>query len=114
MALASEIKLAFTENSVGVSGGCNVHSGQYAIADNGVINFGSFISTLIFCENDQDPLVITALTNSYRILSLGNNRFLFISADLTKLMVIEKIVPLESFAGNYTISVPKYPILQGY
>ena len=37
------------------------------------------------------------------------NRVMFVNQNLQKLMVMEKILPKESFAGNYTLSLPNYP-----
>ena len=81
--------------------------------NSGLVSFGPFISTLIFCENDPDPLVVGALTSTVRIVSLPFNKLMLVNLNLEKLMIIEKIEPLESFEGNYTLTIPNLP-LQGY
>ena len=99
--LNKNIKLSFENVNIGVTGGCNGHGTEYTLdISNGKISFGLFISTLIFCPDDQDGLVIGALRNSIRIIELGSpNKIAFIDEFNRKVMIVQKILQMDTFAG---------------
>lgn len=80
--------LTFTyDGNVSGTTDCNSFSGTYSIDEYNKIHFGSFMSTLMFCENSQEQEFISMLTDSTIYVSedeliLENNKTIYLKKKL--------------------------------
>lgn len=56
------------DNTISGSTDCNGFGGEVTIGDNGVMSFGPFMSTLMFCEGSQEGEFIAAVASANHYL----------------------------------------------
>lgn len=60
----ANVAFEFTDSRVNLVGGCNNQGGEYQALSDGTFSISQFFSTLIACENDNDSVYTTALSQS--------------------------------------------------
>lgn len=68
VSFVSPIEVNFSPSNVGITNGCNTHSAAYTFTPTGMISLGVFISTLRFCYDDNDFMVIEGLLNAVKVV----------------------------------------------
>lgn len=69
---------------------CNSFGGQYTLGSDGVITFGPFASTLMFCEGSQEPDFMAALAQTNRLTTDTDGNLIFVLGDTSNVLVFAR------------------------
>ncbi len=69
---------------------CNGFGGEYTIGSDGIISFGPFMSTLMYCEGSQETDFTSSLAQATRMTMDADGNLTFILGDTSNVMVLSK------------------------
>ncbi len=79
-----------TDGKVSGTTDCNGFGGDYAIGSDGVISFGSFMSTLMYCEDSQEQDFTSSLAQASRMTTDIDGNLVMILGGTSNVMVFSK------------------------
>lgn len=69
---------------------CNGFGGEYKIGSDGIISFGPFMSTLMYCEGSQEQDFTSSLAQATRMTTDADGNLVLILGDTSNVMVFSK------------------------
>lgn len=79
-----------TDGKISGTTDCNSFGGEYKLASDGIISFGPFMSTLMYCEGAQEQDFTSSLAQASRITTDIDGNLVMILGDTSNVMVLSK------------------------
>lgn len=79
-----------TDGNVSGTTDCNGFGGEYKIGSDGIISFGPFMSTLMYCEGSQETDFTSSLAQATRMTTDADGNLVLILGDTSNVMVFSK------------------------